>query len=86
MTRMSKVMQLVIVHKKRPFDFSKKIKELSGFSFDEKQRIFEILINFGVPTAYKDESKEDWNLLKTILYKQMEGEEALPPEDPVKTA
>jgi hypothetical protein len=78
---MSKVMQLVICHKKRPFDFSQKIKELSGFSFEEKSRIYEILINFGVPTVYKDENKEDWELLRTVLIKQTLGSETVPTED-----
>ena len=53
-------MQLATCYKTKAFDFDQKIKEVSGFNFDEKQKLYDILINYGVPVEPTDETKEDW--------------------------
>ena len=67
--RVAKLMRLAACYKAKASDFEKKIKEVSGFNFEEKQKLYDILINYGVPVDPHDESKEDWQLLKTILLK-----------------
>lgn len=51
---------------------------MSGFNFEEKQKLYEILINYGVPVEPADETKEDWQLLRTLLAKQTHGNESIP--------
>ena len=65
-------------NKLKLIDFEKDIQEVSGFSFDEKHRLYELLTNFGIPVCAFDESKEDWELLKTLLVKMTLGQEVVP--------
>jgi hypothetical protein len=48
---------------KETFDFETKAKEITGFSFEQKQKIFQILTTYGVPYLPGDDQKEDWALL-----------------------
>ncbi len=42
----------------------------------EKNVLYEILINFGIPVNPTDESKEDYQLLKILFAKYAKGEDA----------
>lgn len=57
------------------FDFLCAIREWSGFSFEEKHKLCDLLINFGVPVHVDEESKDDWELLKVILTKMTKGDD-----------
>jgi len=68
-----------VANKQPPYDFESKFQQISGFNYDEKLKIFEILITFGVPVTYTDgELKEDWYLLKALIDKSLFGNEKLP--------
>jgi hypothetical protein len=70
---------LIVSSKSSPYDFVNKVQEISGFNFDEKIKVFEILSTFGMPVAVdeKGEVKEDYHLLKTLLDKAIYGNEHL---------
>lgn len=77
-SRMANLMKLLVEttggpSKTKLIDFEAEVKEVSGFSFDEKHRLFELLTNFGIPVCAYDEGKEDWELLKTLLVKMTLG-------------
>jgi len=75
---MSKLIKLISTYHTESFDFKKAIKEVSGFSYDEKITLYDILINYGIPVQPLDENREDWELLYSILLKQSSGEESVP--------
>eukprot|EP00347_Sterkiella_histriomuscorum_P008411 403345196 len=60
------------------YDFEKTdhVKEASGFSLVEKNKLYEILINYGVPTMSLEDARDDWELLKILLSKHCKGEDA----------
>ena len=61
------------------YNFTQKIKEESGFNFEQKNKIFQILTNFGIPISFNgEEGKEDWALLSQLLDKHLYGNESLP--------
>ena len=62
-------------------------KELSGFSLEEKNKIYEILINYGMPSNDLDEHKDDFELLRALLNKHMRLEDKVPDKntDSIKT-
>lgn len=45
-------------------------------SLAEKNILYEILINYGIPVSATDESKEDYQLLKILFAKYASGEDA----------
>jgi hypothetical protein len=49
---------------------------MSGFTLDEKNKLYEILINYGVPVNVIDEQKDDWELLRILLNKEVKGEDS----------
>ena len=49
------------------FDFGEKVKEVSGFDLEQKQKLYEILTTYGIPQLPEDEQKEDWRLLILLL-------------------
>ena len=63
---------------KKVYDFESTdhVKEASGFSLLEKNKLYEILINFGVPTVSTEDLKDDWELLRILLTKHSKGLEA----------
>ena len=38
----------------------KETKESSGFSLSEKNTLYEVIINYGIPVNLTDETKEDY--------------------------
>lgn len=62
-------------------------KEVSGFSLDEKNKIYEILINYGMPSNDLEEHKDDFELLRALLNKHMKLEDKVPDKnaDSIKT-
>ena len=52
------------------FDFENNIgiKEVSGYNVDEKRKLLDILINFGVPSKLDNGSKDDdYDLLRKMV-------------------
>ena len=85
MTRRLKYLaKCAIMHVKQhgdKFEFDKaedirETKEASGLSLNEKNILYEILINYGIPVCVTDESKEDYQLLKVLFAKYAKGEDA----------
>lgn len=54
----------------------KETKETSGFTLQEKNCLYEVLINYGIPVSASDESKEDYQLLQILFTKYMKDEDA----------
>ena len=53
-------------------------KEVSGFSLEEKNKLYEILINYGMPSNELDDNKDDFELLRALLHKHMKLEDKIP--------
>ena len=49
------------------FENYKGAKEVSGYTLDEKNKLYEILINYGMPNDDCDEQKDDYELLRALL-------------------
>lgn len=64
--RLKKLIQIIIKSENNngiiSFEDKKSFKEPTGFSFEEKSKILEFLINYGVPLNH--EGKNDWATLK----------------------
>lgn len=66
------------------FNFTTPLKEVSGFTCDQKNKIFQILTTFGIPIAFNNEEpREDWVLLQNLLDKHLYGSESLPDTEKV---
>ncbi|CDW85165.1 f y-rich n-terminus family protein [Stylonychia lemnae] len=63
-------------HNKYDFERTDHVKEASGFSLLEKNTLYEILINYGVPVISNDDPKDDYELLKVLLVKHVKGIDA----------
>ncbi len=82
--RLKYLAKCVILHAKNnenTFHFEKaddikETKQASGMSLPEKNILYEILINYGIPVSVTDESKEDYQLLKILFAKYAKGEDA----------
>lgn len=90
--RIKKIAKLVqqfleLSHGCYDFEMQEGTKECSGLSIQEKNLLYDILVNFGVPVQQSDESKDDWELLRLMMVKQLSGEEVelLTSEDTVKS-
>ena len=59
---------------KLDFESTEHVKEASGFTLSEKNVLYEILINYGVPVT--EENKDDWEFLKIIMARHCKGEDA----------
>ena len=59
----------IVASKPPAYDFESKSKEITGFNYEQKVKIFQILTTFGIPVVPSDEQKEDWLLLRSLLDK-----------------
>lgn len=57
--RLTKLMNLIRMTKRKlqvpAFDFGQKVKEVSGFTLDQKQKLYEVLTTYGVPGLPENE-------------------------------
>lgn len=69
--RLKKLIQIIIKSENNngiiSFEDKKSFKEPTGFSYEEKNKILEFLINYGVPLNH--EGKNDWATLKDQMVK-----------------
>ena len=69
--RLKKLIQIIIKSESNngiiSFEDKKNLKEPTGFSLEEKNKILELLIDYGVPL--NSEGKNDWVALKEYLVK-----------------
>ena len=53
-------------------------KEVSGYTLQEKNKLYEILTNYGMPSNDIDDQRDDYELLWALLQKHMKCEDNIP--------
>ena len=80
--RLKKLIQIIIKSESSngiiSFEDRKNIKEPTGFTLEEKNKIIEFLIDFGVPL--NSEGKSDWSILREQLIKFINLDSARTPQ------
>lgn len=59
-------------------NFSANNEEPSDLTLQEQNKLYSVLINYGVPAADYDDLKEDYDVLRVIIQKYSHGEESIP--------
>lgn len=54
------------------------MQKKDSYSLLEKNVLYNFLVNYGIPVSDFDEQREDYELLRVLLQKEIKGTEAIP--------